>query len=190
MRSLLSLTVVAGGLLLAGTTVVRGQQGPPIEAPMGTIPLEGIVQKTSEGSHTVVVKTKDGIEHLFHLTGRTAVHGAKAAGDDALRGLEEGSTVVVHYIAEGDHLTAYEVDRIAGDGLQTVEGTVTKVDRRAKTISIRLADGSQQTLRLTERAASDVGKDIDGAAAGTAKVVVYFDDVSGRRVAHYFKRVS
>jgi phosphotransferase system IIA component len=157
---------------------------------MGTIPLEGAVQKTSEAAHTVVVKTKDGIEHLFHLTGRTAVHGGKAAGDDALRGLEEGSTVVVHYTAEGDRLTAYEVDRIAGDGLQAIEGTVTKVDRRAKTISIRLADGSQQTLRLTERAASGVGKDIDDAAAGTAKVVVYFDDLTGRRVAHYFKRVS
>jgi phosphotransferase system IIA component len=190
MRSLPSLIVMTGGLLLAGTAVTGGQQPPPIEAPMGTIPLEGVVQKTSEGAHTVVVKTRDGIEHLFHLTGRTAVHGGKDQADDALRGLEEGSTVVVHYTAEGDRITAYEIDRIAGDGLQTIEGTVTKVDRRAKTISIRLADGSRQTLRLTERAASSVGKDLDDAAADTAKVVVYFDDHSGRRVAHYFKRVS
>jgi hypothetical protein len=35
-----------------------------------------------------------------------------------------------------------------------------------------------------------VGKDIDGAAVGTATVVVYFNDEAGRRVAHYFKRVS
>jgi hypothetical protein len=54
----------------------------------------------------------------------------------------------------------------------------------------RRTNGSRQTLRLTERAASDVGKDIDGAAVGTAKVVVYFNDEAGRRVAHYFKRVS
>jgi hypothetical protein len=38
--------------------------------------------------------------------------------------------------------------------LDGIEGVVTRVDRRAKTMSIRLADGSRQTLRLTERAAS------------------------------------
>jgi hypothetical protein len=118
------------------------------------------------------------------------VHGGKTAGDDALRGIDEGSRVVVHYTAEGNTKAAHEVDRIAGDGLKAIEGVITNVDRRAQTISIRLADGSRQTLRLTARAASDVGKEIDGAAAGTMKVVVYFDDESGRRVAHYFKRVS
>jgi hypothetical protein len=189
-RSHLLLTMVPGGLVLLGAATSVGQKPPPIEAPYGTIPVEGIVQKTGEGGRTVVVKTKDGIEHLFHLTDRTAVHGGKAAADDALRGLEVGSTVVVHYTADGGEMTAHEVDRISGDGLQTVEGTVTNVDRRAKTISIRLADGSQQTLRLTERAAADVGKEIDEDAAGQAKVIVYFDDQSGRRVAHYFKRVS
>jgi hypothetical protein len=57
-------------------------------------------------------------------------------------------------------------------------------------MSIRLADGSRQTLQLTERAASDVGKDIDSGAIGTAKVVVYVTDESGRRIAHYFRRIS
>ena len=52
------------------------------------------------------------------------------------------------------------------------------------------ADGTRQTLRLTDRATADVGKDIDGDAAGTAKVVVYFNDQPGERVAHFFKRVS
>jgi hypothetical protein len=118
------------------------------------------------------------------------VHGGKAAGDEALRGVGEGSRVVVHYTAEGSSKTAHEVDRVAGDGLKTIEGFVTRVDRRAQTLSIRLADGSLQTLRLTGRAASDVGKDVDDADLGTAKVIVYFDDEVGRPVAHYFKRIS
>jgi hypothetical protein len=116
------------------------------------------------------------------------VHGGRAAVDDPLSGLEEGSKVVVHYTAEGGDETAHEIDRIGEDGLQAVEGTVTKVDRRGKTISIRLADGTRQTLRLTDRAATDVGNDIDG-AAGTARVVVYFNDRAGERVAHFFKRI-
>jgi hypothetical protein len=189
-RRFVSATAISGGLLLAWTALVAGQQPPPINGVTGTIALEGTVQKTYSGVNTLVVKTVDGVEHLFHLTDKTAVHGGKSADDDALRGIDEGSRVVVHYTAEGNTKAAHEVDRIAGDGLKTVEGVIVKVDRRAQTISIRLADGTSQTLRLTERAASDVGKELDAAGTGTAKVVVYVNDEGGRRVAHYFKRVS
>jgi hypothetical protein len=185
----LSGAIVAGGLLLIGTTGIAGQQPPPIDGVTGTVAFEGTVQKTDEAGQTVVVKTLDGVEHLVHLTKRTVVHGGRAAGE-GLSGLEEGSTVVVHYTSEGADKTAHEVDRIAADGLQVTEGTVTKVDRGARTITIQLADGSRQTLRLTERAASDSGRDIDEAAAGSAKVVVYYTDREGHRVAHHFKRIS
>jgi hypothetical protein len=184
----LSVSVLTSGLLLASAAVSAGQEPPPIGGVTGTIALEGTVQKTYEGAHTVAVKTVDGIEHLFHVTDRTVVHGGAAAGDQALRSLHEGSRVVVHYTAEGDSKTAEEVDRIAGDGLHAIEGVITNVDRRAKTMTIRLADGSRQTLHLTERAASDVGRDVDDATRGTATAVIYYDDQAGRRVAHYFKR--
>ncbi len=190
MRSNLSVSVLAAGLLLIGNAAVAAQQPPPIDGVIGKIALDGTVEKTYEGAHTVVVKAVDGIEHLFHLTRRTVVHGGKAGGDDALRGLEKGSRVAVHYTVEGDNRIANEVDLLGEDGLKALEGVVSKVDRRAKTISIRLADGNRQTLRLTERAASGVGKDLDGAATGAARVVVYFSDEAGRRVAHYFQRVS
>lgn len=191
MRSEFLLSVTAVGLLLVASAAGAGQQPPPIHGVTGTMALEGTITKTSGAGHTIVVKTADGIDHLIHLTDRTAVHGGTAAGDHALRGLEQGSTVVVHYTAEADTTTADEVDRIAEDGLNVIEGVITKVDRHAKTISIQLADGSRQTLQLTERAASDVGKDLDGATdATTATVVIYFNDEAGRRVAHFFKRRS
>jgi len=182
------LSAAVTGLVFLGS-VASAQQPPPIGGLTGTVALEGTVQKTYEGVNTVVVKTVDGIEHFFHLTERTVVHGGKAGGD-ALRGLDEGSRVVVHYTVEGGRQTASEVDRVAADGLKATEGVVTNVDRHAKTISIRLADGSRQTLELTDRAASDVGKDVEGRTVGTAKVVVYFTDEAGRRVAHYFKRIG
>jgi hypothetical protein len=190
MKMYLSISVVAASLLLAGAGVCAGQSAPPINGVTGTIALEGTVDKTYRGVNTIAVKTADGIRHLFHLTTRTVVHGGKAAAGDALDGLDDGIRVVVHYTAEGDTRTAHEVDRIATDGLKTMSGVVTNVDREAKTISIRLDDRSVQTFRLTERAASDVGKDIDGGAGGTAKVVIYYTDEAGHRVAHYFKRVE
>jgi hypothetical protein len=191
MRNYLSSTVVIAGLVLAATAASAGQdQPPPINGVIGTIALEGTVDKTYQGINTIAVKTADGVRHVLHLTTRMVVHGGNAASEGALDGLEDGSRVVVHYTAEGDTMTAHEVDRLAQDGLKSVNGVIAKVDRRAKTISIRLADGSLQTLRLTERAASDVGKDLDGAAASASKVVVYYTDDAGHRTAHYFKRVS
>jgi hypothetical protein len=122
------------------------------------------------------------------------VHGGTAAGGAAWRGLEEGSRVIVHYTPEGEDDTADEVDRIGDDGLIAVEGVITNVDRHAGTLSIRLTDGSGETLRLTARAAAELGKGLDAdAAAGMAKVVVYvtpLTDDAGGRVAHYFRRVS
>jgi hypothetical protein len=184
------MSVLVCGLLLVGTAAAEAQQPPPINGVTGTIAPQSTVEKTYEGINTIAVKTMDGIHHLFHMTGRTAVHGGKAAGDDALGGLDAGSRIVVHDTVEGENKTVDAVDRVADDGLDAVEGVVTKVDQRAKTFSMRLADGSLQTFRLTEHAAIDAGKDIDGVAVGAAKVVVYFNDRTGRRVAHYFTRVS
>jgi hypothetical protein len=176
--------------LLALPALHAEQQVPPINGITGTIALEGTVDQTSQAGKTLMVKTVDGLRHLFHLTGKTAVHVGDSASAEALRGLEAGSRVVVHYTANAGEETALEVDRLDAKGLKTVEGVVTRVDRVGREMSIRLADGSTQTLRLTERAATDVGRDVDQATADTTRVVVYYADEAGQRVAHYFKRVS
>jgi hypothetical protein len=184
---------VVGAVAVAVTGVAgasTAQQPPPIHGVTGTIATEGTIQETYEGANKVLVKTADGLERLFHLKGRSTVHSGDAAGDEALRGLKKGTSVVVHYTTEGENLTAEEIDRLGDEGLRQVEGVVTGVNRSDRTISIRLADGTRQTLRLSERAAADVGKEIDRAGDGTAKVIVYYKDEAGQRVAHYFKRVS
>ena len=176
-----------GVALLAVPALHAGQEPPPVT---GTIALEGTVDQTYKAANTVIVKTVDGVRHLFHLTGKTAVHGSESAGAEAFRGLEAGNKVVVHYTPDAARQTALEVDRLDDKGLKTKEGVVTRVDREGRKISIRLADGSTQTLRLTDRAAIDAGKEVDRAAANTTRVVVYYADEAGERVAHYFKRIS
>jgi hypothetical protein len=177
--------LLAAGALILGTAA-RGsaQQAPPIPGVTGTLALEGTVDKTYAGASALLVKASDGIHHLFHVTRKTAVHGTEAAFDD----LAPGSRVVIHYTIEKSEKTAVEVDRIADDGVREMAGTVTRVDRGAKQLSIQLADGSRETLQLSERAAKHVGGDIDH-AAGSAKVVVYYTEEDGGKVAHYFKRI-
>jgi len=153
--------------------------------------LVGAVLRTDAAAKTVVVKLADGTEHTFHFVKRTTVHGAQgtaAGATDAFRGLKEGSEVAVHYTAQGTEETAEEIDNIGKDGLKVTEATVTHIDRGAKTLALKTADGAEETHRLTDSAAKDAGKDIAAGAEKSAKVTVYYTEEGGHKVAHFFKR--
>jgi hypothetical protein len=172
-------------LILRGAALPQAQAPPPIAGVTGTLALEGTVDKTYAGANAIVVKATDGIEHLFHLTKRTMLHGGDEA-DSAFRGLTEGTRVIVHYAVNGGEQTAVEVDRLGRGGLREMRGVVTRVDRNAKRLSIRLADGKTETLQLTDRASRDVGEEVGNAAT----LVVYYANDGGRKVAHYFRTIG
>ncbi|HVN79727.1 MAG TPA: hypothetical protein VMW38_12070 [Terriglobia bacterium] len=153
--------------------------------------VEGKIEKIDHKAKIIVVKTVDGAEHTFHVSTRTIVHGTEKAGaatQDAFRGLKEGSAVVVHYSGRGTEETAEEVDHVGEDGLKTAEGIVTQLDRGAKTLAVKTADGSNETFRIADHAAEDGGKDITEGAEKSAKVTVYYSEQAGQKVAHFFKK--
>ena len=175
---------VLGVLVLAAAAAAATAQTPP--PVRGTIALEGTTQKVYAAMHIVIVKTIDGVEHVFHFTKDLLVHGGKGSGVDAFPGLEEGRTVVVHYTVAGAEETAQEIDRIGDEGLRTTEGIVTRVDRGRKQLTIKYFDGTSETLSLTNRAAAEAEQGL-GQVTG-ATVVVYYRDEAGNKVVHYFKR--
>jgi hypothetical protein len=181
--ALVSISVLAS--LLLAPQIARAQD--PAAPASETVPaaLEGAIDQTYAEGSTILVKTVDGIRHLFHFTTRTVVHGA-AETDASFNGLTKGTRVVVHYAVDGSEKTAVEVDRIGDGGLRELHGVVIRVDRDAKRLSVRLADGSEETLELSDRAARDAGKDV----AGATKVIVYYTDQGGHKVAHYFREIS
>jgi hypothetical protein len=152
--------------------------------------VDGTVKKIDSGTKTVVVETKDGTEHTFHYAGDVTVHGAKdtkRGAVDAAHGVEEGSKVAVHYTSEGGKDTAHEIDKIGDDGLKTTDGTVSHIDRGAKTIAVKTADGTEETFHLTDRAAKDTGKDVAEGTDKSAKVTVYYTEKAGTKTAHFIK---
>jgi hypothetical protein len=153
--------------------------------------VEGKVEKIDRMAKTIVVKAPDGTEHTFHFVGRTAFHGAENAADvtkESFHGLKEGSDVVVHYSAKGTEETAEEVDHVGEGGLNATEGTVSHLDRGAKTVTLKAADGTEQTFRLSKNAADDAGKDVSEGAEKTGKVTVYYTEQAGHKIAHFFTR--
>ena len=118
------------------------------------------------------------------------VHGGKSTTVDALKGLRAGTTVVVHYSGTGAEAAIEEIDLVASDGLKTTEGIVTNINRGRKQITIRFDNTTTETLQLTERAARDVGHDLEGAVSGGARITVFYADEGSQKVAHFFRKAS
>jgi hypothetical protein len=154
--------------------------------------LHGVVTKVDAAGKTIVVKTKDGTEHTIHFADKTVVKGGEAVGTgakDTFGGVKEGSEVVAHYTVNGTDKTAVEVDKVGKGGYKVVEGTVTKVGEGGKTITVKAADGTEQTFEVaghgTKVAAVDTAK---GTEKG-AKVTVYYTESAGKKVLHFFEKL-
>jgi hypothetical protein len=182
-RLVCSLAVLVG--VVTGESITLNGQSPPVQ---GTIAREGTMKRVYRAANTVIVTTVDGVEHVYHFTKDLLVHGGKGTGVEALEALREGSTVVVHYAVEGAQDSATEIDRIGDEGLTVTEAIVTRIDRGRKQITIRFDNGTIETLRLTDRAAAEAGTFV--AVTGATKIIVYYSDDKGRKVAHFFKKAS
>lgn len=146
--------------------------------------VHGTISRLDEKAKMIAIKTADGTEHTVHFVGKTAVHGTTAAAKDTFHGLKQGSEVVAYYSAKGADKTAVEVDRVAKDGVKSVNGTVSEIDRGGKKLAVKSADGSEQTFRLADQAAMDAGKGVEK----SSKVTVYYTEEAGRKIAHFFER--
>src|SRR5258708_7152846 len=143
MKKLLSVMVLAG---FFAVMVVAADEVVSV--------LHGVVTKVDAAAKTIVVKAKDGAEHAIHFADKTVVKGGEAVGTgakDTFEGVKEGSEVVAHYTVTGTEKTAVEVDKVAKGGYKVVEGTVTKVGEGGKTITVKAADGTEQTFEVAGR---------------------------------------
>jgi hypothetical protein len=145
--------------------------------------LHGTVTSVDRATKTIVVKTADGTEHTVKIAGKASVHGTK----EGFNGLKEGTEVVVHSSGKGAEETAVEVDKIGEDGLKATEGTITKVDKDAKTATVKTADGTEETFKMTDHAADDAGKAVAKGTEKSAKGTVYYSEEAGKKVAHFFE---
>ena len=155
--------------------------------------VDGTVKHVSAATKTIVVKTAEGTEHTFHFVGRITFHGAEETGKgakDTLHGLNEGSHVVVHYTVKGTEATAEEIDRVGKGGLKASDGTVKAIDRSAKTITVKTADGAEETFHLTDRAVLDGDRGVGEGAEKLGHVTVYYTEEAGHKVAHFFEKVA
>jgi len=154
--------------------------------------VHGTITKLDAGTKTLVVKSKDGTEQTVHFVDKTTVWGADktaAGAKDAFKGLSEGSEVIVHYTKQGAENTATEVDKVGKDGLKYVDGTVTKVSKDGKTVTVKAADGTEHTFQVAGQDTVDAAKGIGKATDKTGKVTVYYAEQGGKQIVHFFGKL-
>lgn len=151
--------------------------------------VAGDLEKVSADGKTITVKTADGTEKVFKVTGKTTVDGAK----DTALATKEGTHVVVHYTKKGTEETATGI-KDAGKGTWKVsEGTVEKVGEGGKDVTVKMADGTEKTYHVGKEASveSEKGAVAAGKYTGKAgdKVVVYSMVDPTKDVVHLFKKL-
>jgi hypothetical protein len=154
--------------------------------------VEGTAKKIDAATGTIIVQAVDGTDHSFHFVDRTVVYGTRETATksrDTLHGLKEGSEVVVYYTSKGTVRIADEIDHIGKDGLMIRKGTIKEIDHGTKTLTMKSANGAEETYRLSERAARDADRDIGKASEKSGKATVYYMEEGGHKVAHFFKKV-
>jgi hypothetical protein len=162
--------------------------------------VAGIVTKVDSAAKTITVKTADGAEHVFKYTETTTVHAAKKGAEDTKSAAvssymagKEGTHAVIHYTGEGADQTAVHVDDLGKDSLHVGQGTVTRVDKGARTVTIKAEGGTESTYHVAKDATIDtehgVTKDSQLIARKGEKATVHYTDKAGKKVVHLFKSI-
>jgi hypothetical protein len=182
-----STAVLAAGLVLIPAIELHAQSRPPLQEPLA---LEGTMKQFYKAANVVIVTTMDGMKHVYHFTKDLIVHGGKKPGVDAMEGLREGTMIVVHRDVSGSEAAVAEIDLVSEEGLKITEGVVTDINQRKQEITIKYANGTAETLKMTAQAAAENDTRLAGSDSTVTHIVIYYSDEAGRKVAHYVKKAS
>jgi arginine repressor len=170
--------IAAGAAGLALSVSVSAQSKPTVDRV-----IQGSVQKIDAASKTVVVKTREGTEHVVAWTDKTVKHGVED--------LKQGAHVVVHATDEAGKTIAHQTKVISAKTADWIEGTVVKVDRAAKTVTVRTVKGAVEVYDIAQDGIMHVGadvkatsKDIGESLKEGTRVVVHHTTEAGKKVAH------
>jgi hypothetical protein len=162
--------------------------------------ITGVITRVDKTAKTLAIKTAEGSEEVFSYSDHTAVRDSREAAEGAKMGEVEsyfagkqGTHVVVRYTGKGVQKTANLVEDFGKDTLKSGRGTVTQVDRAARTIAVKTADGAEATYTLGADGVVDTEQGVVKASRYRAKegekvVVHYTEDASGR-VVRFLKKL-
>jgi hypothetical protein len=208
--------VVAGfavfGVSARGTVVAASSQAAAAQ-PAPTHAVAGTVKIVDGKNGTLVVQASDGSLHVVKVApsfktspiaeaAKAVAQDGKAVGQatgavarDSANVAKEGAHVVVHYTEDAAGKTAHAVKQAADRTVQSITGVVTKVDRAARTVTVKTKDGVEHVYLVakdatitTGRRIGAAGQEIGSSVKEGAQATVHFVDESGNRIAHVIEQ--
>jgi arginine repressor len=180
-------------LVGAGVPLLRASQAAPASAaktPNSVVhAISGTVESVDHAAKTVSVKTADGTVDVVKVTEHTTVSGLKSGAKYTDLGAEKGAHVVVRYTGEGATKTGTGIDYFGKESEKVLKGTVVGVDNAAKTITVKTEKGTEEVVRVSDRATVDTGKGVAKGVEKGADVTVHFTERGGEKIAHLFKKL-
>jgi phosphotransferase system IIA component len=130
--------------------------------------LSGTVTKVDATAHTLQVKTNDGSEGVFTFTPNGT---AEVSFDRTVKSEvtpvasfnKQDDTVVVFYYGNSSTRTAVAVQDLGPGPFQAIEGTVTRFNKHQHELTLKDANGKEQTFHMGEKAVAD---SMNGAVPG------------------------
>jgi hypothetical protein len=162
--------------------------------------VSGAVTRVDKTGKTIAIKTSDGSEQVFKFTERTAIRataeaekGVKNGALDTYFAGKEGTRVVVRYMGKGADKTATVVEDFGKDALKTGRGTVTHVDRAARTVSVKTDSGAEETYKLGSEAVVETDNGVVRGSRYVAKegdkVAVHYTEQEGAKIVRLFQKL-
>ena len=162
--------------------------------------VAGAVTRVDKAGKTVAIKTADGSEQVFRFTEHTAIRTSVAAAKGAKMGAldtyfagKEGTRVVVRYMGKGADKTATVVEDFGKESLKAGKGTVTHVDRAARTVSVKTEGGAEETYRLGSDAVVETDHGVVRGSRYLAKegdkVAVHYTEQEGTKIVRFFQKL-
>jgi hypothetical protein len=162
--------------------------------------VAGAVTHIDKAGKTIAIKAADGSEQTFKFTERTAIRtsveaekGVKAGALDTYFAGKEGTKVVVRYMGKGADKTATVVEDFGKESLKAGKGTVTHVDRAARTVSVKTDSGAEETYKLGSEAVVETDHGVVRGSRYLAKegdkVAVHYTEEQGAKVVRFFQKL-
>jgi len=162
------LGLLLGGLLSA-TALPASAQSTSTGVGRAYVPIQehtGIIQEPIN-----TAEMYDGLDRIAQKLGLAGIQNKKIYRMEAVKNMERGMPVVVHYETNDDQTAS-------------ATGRVTSIDRAHGRIAVKYDDGQVDSLRVTQHSATPA-LHVKG-----SRVVVYSSNKAGQPVAQYFKRKS
>jgi Cu/Ag efflux protein CusF len=167
---------------------------PTVQVPRVSHATIGTIKQVDVKANTIVVTPIAGTDQSYAFSAKTTVHGLPGATRVPALSKKLGEKVVVYFAVAAEKAEATSIEYLGAVEIQQFEGTVTKVDAKARTLTLQPATGTAEAFVFAPRPALNLKSGIVSIAqfAGltNAQVTVFYTTRGKEKLVWYLQEAQ